>query len=115
MKTFFILGRNPELSRHEVTEFLKARNREFTEVLFEENFLILETPDDEKFNIQEFGGVMWLGKITTEGTTEDLIKDIKENEIVPADKFSYAIFGNQDPQIIKDKFKKRKKKAMLKH
>ena len=115
MKTFFILGRNPELSRHEVIEFLKARNREFTETFFEENFLVLETPADEKFNIQEFGGVMWLGEITTEGTTEDLAKDIEKNEIIPADKFSYAVFGNQDEQIIKDKFKERKKKAMLKH
>jgi len=115
MKTFFILGRNPELSRHEVLEFLKARNREFTETFFEENFLVLETPADEKLNIQEFGGVMWLGEITTEGTTEDLVKDIEQNEIIPADKFSYAIFGNQDEQIIKDKFKARKKKAMLKH
>jgi len=115
MKTFFILGRNPELSRHEVIEFLKARNREFTEVFFEENFLVIETNDNEKFNIQEFGGVMWLGEITTEGTIEDLTKDIEENEIIPADKFSYAVFGNQDEQIIKDKFKERKKKAMLKH
>ena len=115
MKTFFILGRNPELSRHEVIEFLKARNREFTETFFEENFLVLDVPDDEKFNIQEFGGVMWLGEITTEGTIEDLIKDIEQNEIIPADKFSYAVFGNQDEQIIKDKFKERKKKAMLKH
>ena len=115
MKTFFILGRNPELSRHEVLEFLKARNREYEEIFFEENFLVIETNEGEKFDIQEFGGVMWLGEITTEGTIEDLAKDIKENEIVPSDKFSYAVFGNQDEQIIKDKFKERKKKAMLKH
>ncbi len=115
MKTFFILGRNPELSRYEVIEFLKARNRQFTETFFEENFLVLDTPDDEKFNIQEFGGVMWLGQITTEGSIEDLAKDIEEDEIIPADKFSYAVFGNQDEQIIKDKFKKRKKKAVIKH
>ncbi|MCH7989654.1 MAG: hypothetical protein IID46_10980, partial [Planctomycetes bacterium] len=59
--------------------------------------------------------VMWLGEVTTEGTIEDLVKDIEENEIIPADKFSYAVFGNQDEQILKDKFKERKKKAMLKH
>ena len=115
MKTFFILGRNPELSRHEIIEFLKARNRKFTEIFFEENFLVLETPDDEKFNIQEFGGVMWLGKITSEGTNEEIIKSLKTKEIIPSDKFSYAIFGNQDEQNIKDRFKERKKKAMLKH
>ncbi len=114
MKTFFILGRNPELSRAEVLEFLKTRNRRHKEILFEENFLIIETNEGEKFNIQEFGGVMWLGEITSEGTNEQLKKHI-EQEIIPADKFSYAIFGNQDPQILKNKFKERKKKATIKH
>jgi len=112
---FFILGRNPELSRHEILEFLKARNREHKEILFEENFLVIETNEDEKFNIQEFGGVMWIGKITSEGTNEKLEKHIEQKEIIPSDKFSYAVFGNQDPQILKDKFKERKKKAMMKH
>jgi len=114
MKTFFILGRNPELSRREILEFLKARNRKHKEILFEENLLVIETNEGEKFNIQEFGGVMWLGKITSEGTSEELKKHL-EKEIIPSDKFSYAIFGNQDPQILKDKFKERKKKAMMKH
>jgi len=115
MKTFFILGRNPELSRHEVLEFLKARNRQFKEVFFEENFLVIETPDDERFNIQEFGGVMWLGKIDVGGTMGDITKYMEDNEIIPADKFSYAIFGNQDPETLKEKFKKERKKAVMKH
>jgi len=115
MKTFFILGRNPELSRKEILEFMKARNREHKEILFEENFLVLETNEGEKFDIQEFGGVMWLGEITLEGTNEELLKHINQTEIIPSDKFSYAVFGNQDPQILKDKFKERKKKAMMKH
>jgi tRNA G10 N-methylase Trm11 len=115
MKTFFILGRNPELSRHEVLEFLKARNREHKEILFEENFLIIETNEGEKLNIQEFGGVMWLGEVTFEGTNEELKQHLEEIEIIPSDKFSYAVFGNQDSEVLKDKFKERKKKAMIKH
>jgi len=112
METFFILGRNPELSRVEILEFLKTRNRTHKEILFEKNLLIIETNEDEKFNIQEFGGTIHLGKILAK---ENIQEYIDKNEIIPADKFSYAIFGNQDPQIFKDKFKERKKKAMIKH
>ncbi|NPE26654.1 hypothetical protein HNV12_01465 [Methanococcoides sp. SA1] len=115
MKTFFILGRNPQLSYNEILEFLRARNRTFKEILFEENILILEVPDDERFNIQEFGGIMHLGKTTFEGSKQELEEHLKKEEIVPADKFSYAIFGNEDPQILKEKFKSEKKKAILKH
>ena len=115
MKTFFILGRNPELSRAEIIEFLKARNQEHTEILFEENILVVETNDKVKFNIQEFGGTMWLGKINFEGNNKDLAEYLNKTELIPADKFSYAIFGNQEPEILKNKFKERKKKAMMKH
>jgi tRNA G10 N-methylase Trm11 len=114
-KVFFILGRNPELSRTEILEFLKARNREHKEIFFEQNLLILETNEDEKFNIQEFGGTIHLGKILQEGNEEQIENYINKTEIIPSDKFSYTIFGNQDPQILKNKFKQQKKKAMIKH
>lgn len=115
VRVFFILGRNPELSRAEILEFLKAREREHKEIFFEENLLVLETKEGERFDIQEFGGVMWMGQITAEGTTADISKYINETEIIPSDKFSYAIFGNQEPELLKDKFKERKKKGMIKH
>ena len=115
MKTFFILGRNPELSRVEILEFLKAKNQNHEEILFEENILILETNDKTKFNIQEFGGTMWLGQINLEGNKQALTEYLNKNEIIPADKFSYAIFGNENPETLKNKFKERKKKAMIKH
>ena len=115
MKTFFILGRNPELSREEVLAYMRARNREHKEILFEENLLVLETNEGEKFDIQEFGGVMWLGPINFEGNEEELAEYLEKNEIVPSDKFSYATFGSLDPEPLKELFKSRKKKAMLKH
>ena len=115
MKIFFILGRNPELSRAEIIEFLKARNRSHKEIFFEENLLIIEVNEGERFDIQEFGGVMWLGKITSEGSEEELQTYFNKNEIIPAEKFSYAIIGNQDEQILKEKFKKERKKASIKH
>ena len=78
MKYFFILGRNPELSREEVLAYLRARNREHKEILFEENLLVLEVKDDERLDIQEFGGVMHLGQITFEGTQEQLKKYLEQ-------------------------------------
>ncbi len=115
MKTFFILGRNPELSREEVLAYMRARNREHKEILFEENLLVLETNEGEKFDIQEFGGVMWLGPINFEGNNQELAEYLEKNEIVPSDKFSYATFGSLDPEPLKELFKSRKKKGMLKH
>jgi len=115
MKHFFILGRNPELSRQEILAYMRARNREHKEILFEENLLVLETNEGEKFDIQEFGGVMWLGPINFEGNKEKLTEYLNKNEIVPADKFSYATFGNLDSEPLKEIFKSRKKKGMLKH
>ena len=115
MKIFFILGRNPELSKAEIFEFLKARNRTQKEIFFEGNLLIIEVNEGEKFNIQEFGGVIWLGQITFEGTKENFQTYLNKNEIIPEDKFSYAIIGNQDEQILKEKFKKERKKASIKH
>ncbi|MFH0711840.1 MAG: hypothetical protein V1889_01910 [archaeon] len=115
MKQFFILGRNPELSKTEIIEFLKAREKTHKEILFEKNILILETSEEEKLDIQEFGGTLHLGKIISEGANEQILKYIDENEIVPADKFSYTVLGNQNPEILKNKFKSEKKKAIIKH
>jgi len=58
---------------------------------------------------------MHLGEITFKGNQEELEKYLGKNEIIPSDKFSYATFGNQDTQILKEKFKKEHKKASQKH
>jgi len=94
---------------------MRARNREHKEILFEENLFILETNEGEKFDIQEFGGVLKLGQILCEGEEKELREFMKNNELVPADKFTYGIFGNLDSEILKEKFRKEKKKAILKH
>ncbi|MBS3087405.1 hypothetical protein J4226_02310 [Candidatus Pacearchaeota archaeon] len=114
-KFFFVLGRNPQLSRTEILEFLKARNRTHEEILFDENLLIIQVNAGERFNIQEFGGTIHLGQINFEGEMEKLKNHLNQNEIIPSDKFSYAIHGNLDPQILQDKFKKEHKKASQKH
>jgi len=58
---------------------------------------------------------MHLGEIIFEGNSEELENYLEKNEIIPSDKFTYATFGNQDPQILKDKFKKERKIASIKH
>ncbi|MCR4284463.1 MAG: hypothetical protein NUV97_00270 [archaeon] len=113
MKKFFVLGRNPTLSRLEVLSFLEARKREYKEILFDENLLVLEFPGEEKVNVQEFGGVLKIGDILFEGEEKDFRNYLDGEEIIPSDKFSYSIFGNGDEDLIKQKFKSEKKKAVL--
>ncbi len=116
MKTFFILGRNPQLSRLEISSYLTARKINFEEVLFQENFLILNIPDSFDLNIQELGGVIKVGKILFNSPLEsEFDKFLDKNELIPEDKFSYSVFGNGEPDKFKEKFKIEKKKAVLKH
>ncbi len=103
------------MSRAEILEFLKTRKRIYKEILFKDNFLVIETNKGERFDIQEFGGVMHLGEITLEGNREEFKTYLNENEVVPSDKFSYALYGNQDSEMLKEKFKQRHKKAMQKY
>ena len=115
MKWFFVLGRNPELSRLEVLSYLVARKRSHTEILFEENLLVIKTNDGEEFDIQEFGGVLKLGEIEFEGGHKDFLKFLGSKELIPSDKFTYAAFGNYALDDIKEKFKRGRKKGILKH
>jgi len=115
MKHFFILGRNPELSRAEVLAFFEARGRHHIEVLFEDNFLVIETGDGERLDVNEFGGVMKMGPVLFEGEEKNLAEYLDKNELVPADKFSFGVFGNGDVETLKGKFKTEKKRAVLKH
>jgi tRNA G10 N-methylase Trm11 len=113
MKQVFILGRNPKLSRQEILSYLEARAINFSEVLFEDNILVLEV--SLLVNIQEFGGTIRSGAVEFEGAREEFEEYIIDNEIIPSDKFSYSIFGNGDYEILQDKFKLEKKRAVLKH
>lgn len=113
MKQFFFLGRNPLLSKEEIFAYAKARKIILKEIYFEENILILEI--DQKIPIQELGGTIKSGEITFIGKEEEFQKFIDKNELIPKDKFSYAVYGNIDPSILKEKFKIERKKATLKH
>lgn len=115
MKYFFILGRNQELSRAELYLYLEARKVNFQEVLFEENFIILDLEKEFKFNVQFFGGILALGKLNEFSSEKELDRFLEENEFVEMDKFSYSVLGNLDSHIFSEKFKREKKKARIKN
>lgn len=114
MEQFFILGRNPELSRAEVFAYLEARNANYRQVLFSNNYLIVDT-DFIDWDIQNFGGLLMLGKINFKGTLTDFNKFVDKGDVIPSDKFTYSIYGNMGEEQLIDKFKKERRKAVIRH
>ncbi len=115
MEYFFILGRNPELSRAEIFSYFECRGIDFKQILYKENFIVLSFEKDIKLDIQEFGGVLRLGKILFKGNLGNFKRFLEKEEVVPADKFKWSLFGNF-PDVedwLIDKFKKERKKAMI--
>ena len=117
MKTFLILGRNPLLSHAEVISYLQARKIEYKQILFDRNYLILDLPEDYKINIQELGGTIKIGNLTFTGSVPEFYDLLENEEIIPAEKFSYSISGNfqEAEDVLKEKFKNERKKAIIKH
>jgi tRNA G10 N-methylase Trm11 len=111
---FFILGRNPELSRAEIFSYFIARGMPYKEILFKENFLVLEC---EEINIQFLGGTLKSGKITFSGNLDKLKDFISKEDLIPADKFTYSVLGNFEDveDILINKFKSEKRRAMIRH
>lgn len=113
MKQIFVLGRNPELSKAEIIAYLGARNVEFKEVLFEENYLVVEL--DRQIDIQELGGTLRSGLVLSEGKESEIGDYIIREDLYDSDKFTYSVFGNVEDDVLKEKFKSEKRKAVLKH
>lgn len=115
MKYFFVVGRNPALSKAELYSYLEARQIKFHEIFTEENFLVVEIEKDIQFNIQDFGGIIKLGKVEKEGKIEEIEEYIKKEDIVPSDKFTYSILGNGEEGLLIQKFKDERRKAVIRH
>lgn len=115
MKYFFILGRNPELSRAELYLYLEARRVVLKEVHFKENLLVLDLPCEFPFDVQKFGGILGLGRIREFDEKKELVDFLSKEEFVEADKFTYSIIGNVDSSFFSEKFKKDKKKAQIRN
>ena len=113
MKQIFILGRNPELSKAEILAYADTRNLEPKEILFEENYLVLEL--NTQIDIQDLGGTIKSGEVLSEGSEEEVADYINKEDLFDSDKFTYGVFGNVDEEILKEKFKSEKRKAVLKH
>jgi tRNA G10 N-methylase Trm11 len=117
VKYFFVLGRNRRLSRSELFLYLNDRGINFKEVIFASGFVILDFPDKESIdlNVQEFGGIIKIGKVLFEGNLDEFDDYIKKEDLIPSDKFSYSVFGNVEENIFSQKFKSERRKAVLKH
>ncbi len=112
MKHFFILGRNPLLSKAELLSYLESKKIISKEIFFEKNFLVLDCEAD--FVVQDFGGIVKLGKIEFEGAVCDFEGYLDGSELVDENKFSYCIIGNVEEDIFQKKFKSQKQKAIIK-
>jgi len=110
---YFILGRNPKLSQSEIHSYLRARSQKFKEIFLEGNILLIEL--ENEINIDKLGGTLKSGLIESSGSEETVESHIFSEELIEKEKFSYAVFGNLDPETIKLKFKSEKRKTTLKH
>ena len=80
MKYFFVLGRNPELSRAEVFSYLKKENISLNYSFFRVNGLLVEIEREINLKnvINELGGTIAVGRVLFSGKIRDLLKQIKE-------------------------------------
>jgi len=116
MKYFFVLGRNPKLSRAEIYSYLQARNIEYTEFFYDLNNLILDFKEDPKLNIQEFGGIIMCGRVSFSGARKELLEFIEKEDLIPSDKFTFNVIGNYEiEQEVYEKFRSEKRKVMIRH
>lgn len=116
MEHFFILGRNPVLSKAELFSYLESKELEFEEIIYDKNYLIIDIPE-HKFDIQDFGGMLKLGKIMFRGDKKDFKEFLNKNDLIDKEKFTFSILGNssESEELLKDKFKEERRKAMIRH
>lgn len=114
MEYFFVFGRNPELSYAELVSYTLVRKINFEKIFFERNILLAHFEKDPNFDIQEFGGIIKLGRIQFKGDMNNFKIFVAEDDLIESDKFTYSIIGYSVGEVIADKFKFEKRKAMLK-
>jgi len=113
MNLFFVLGRNVELSREEVKAYFEARAVSFRELFFSGNLLGLGFEVETNVNVNEFGGVLALGKLDFMGSKKDFLTFLEIQDIVLENKFSYYVYG--EDEFLREKFKKERRKSTLRH
>lgn len=117
MKYFFILGRNPELSLAEIYCYFESRSIKFETLLVKKNFLVLNFEKDLELDIQDFGGIIKLGKVLFH-EKENKFNKYLNDYIVDLDKFSFCVTGNFSEDVeeaLMEKFKSERVKAQVRH
>lgn len=120
-KYLFILGRNIELSIQEVFSYFKKENISISNYFLVKNGLLIQVNKKINSNIvNEFGGVISIGKIIAEGNLEDIKKEISTKTIYFKSKnnFTYVLWNFSDmisiekiKEVLKIKFKEEKLKS----
>ncbi len=117
MEYFFVLGRNPQLSYAEITSYLESHGTKYEVLLAESNYLMLSFEKEPVLQIQEFGGVIKLGRILYTGNDDNFGKFL-EDYIMELDKFSFCVSGTDTEELeeaLMDKFKGERIKAQVRH
>ncbi|PIN91380.1 hypothetical protein COU57_00745 [Candidatus Pacearchaeota archaeon CG10_big_fil_rev_8_21_14_0_10_32_14] len=124
MKYLFILGRNPELSLKEVLSYFEKERIKVNEFSLNLNGLLI----DINFNlspkiINEFGGVISIGKVLSQGDIKEITKNLENISLYSGTKnnFSYVIWNYSDDDnlssisdYLKSRFRSEKLKTSLK-
>ena len=110
MKYFFILGRNPELSKQEILSYLKRTENKAKNYTQKNNSILIDVKNKIEDNaIDKLGGIISIGKVLTDNENKKLYSGNKN-------KINYIIwnFSNKIDEfrkMLKDYFKKEKIKA----
>jgi len=123
MEYLFLLGRNFELSEREIFSKLKSWGIEVLDSFRIKNGLLVDTDKLLKKNIiDEFGGVISIGKILFKGKREDVLKELENKNLIFKNKnnFSYIVYDFSESfyddvcDLLRKKFRAEKFKATQK-
>jgi len=124
MKYLFILGRNPELSIKEIESFLKVKEIKILySKLIKNGYLIELEMEIDISLVNDFGGVISIGKVNVEGDIDEILGKLENQNIYSKDKnnFSYVIWNYSNEEsydklsdYLKKRFKIEKFKVSLK-
>lgn len=122
MEYFFILGRNVELSYAEVLSYLENSGTDYKIVFFKKNFIVVDLKEEFEFDIQNFGGVIKLGRVEFRGSEKDFESFLEEADLIDSndkiedkEKFNFSVTGNFLEEMLVKKFKNEGRKAQIKH
>ena len=122
-KYLFIVGRNIELSVAEIKSFLEREKIDFKITAKVKNGVLVETERIlQKGVIENFGGVVSIGEVISEGNFEKISRELDEKTLYSAkgNKLNYVVFdfnGKSSEEILgylKNRFKEERLKATLK-